>query len=71
MPLTVIRSYQFRITSIFLGSTLIPVIEIIKPKYFIRITLNSDFLIFTWSPVRRKQSSTFHIYCLYSTRSLE
>jgi uncharacterized protein YchJ len=71
MPLTVIRGCQFRITSIFSGSTLIPVIEIIKLKYFIYITLNSDFLISTWSPVRCKRSSTFHMYYLYSTGSLE
>jgi hypothetical protein len=69
MPLTVFGGYQLYIISTLSESTLIPDIEIIKPKYFIYITLNSDFLISIWRPVRYKQSSTFYIYYLYSIRS--
>jgi hypothetical protein len=68
MPLTVFGGCQLRITSTLSGSTSIPDVEIIKPKYFIRITLNSDFLISTWRPARRKRSSTFRTYYSYSAR---
>jgi hypothetical protein len=45
MPLTVLGSFYCFITSTLAESTLIPSVKTIKPKYFVQVTLNLDFLI--------------------------
>jgi hypothetical protein len=47
MPLTVIGSFQFLTIATFFKSTLILFVKTIKPKNFIQVILNSDFLMST------------------------
>ena len=65
-PFTVHNSYYQLITAIFSGSALILSILIINPKYFIRLILNSNFLILAQRLASRSQYSTLQTYSLYS-----
>jgi hypothetical protein len=48
MPLTIVGSFQFFIIATFSRFTLILFVKIIKPKNFVQVILNSNFLMSTW-----------------------
>ena len=50
-PFTVRGGVYQLIIAVFFGSALIPFILTINPRYFIRLTLNFNFLISAWRPV--------------------
>jgi hypothetical protein len=49
MPLTIVGAYYSQTIETFSGSTLILLVEIINPRYFVRTTLNLYFLMSTYS----------------------
>ena len=61
-PFTIVGAYQAQITLTFSGSTSIPSVLIINLRYFVRFTLNSLFLISTYSPASRSRRRTFRTY---------
>jgi hypothetical protein len=71
MPLTVVGSFQFFIIVTFSRFTLILFVEIIKPKNFIQVTLNSNFLMSTCKLALQSRSRTFRIWHLYFNGSSE
>ena len=70
-PFTVHGGVYQLITAVFSRSALILSILIIKPRYFVRLTLNSDFLILAWRPALRSCCRTLWTCSSYSNLFLE
>ena len=70
-PFTVRGGSHQLIMAVFSRSTLIPSILTINPKYFIRLTLNSDFLILACRLALQSRYRTLQTCSLYSILFLE
>ena len=70
-PFIVRGGVYWLITAVFSRSALIPFILIIKPRYFIRLTLNSNFLISAQRPASRSYYRTLQTCSSYSNSFLE
>ena len=70
-PFIVHGGVHWLITAIFSRLALIPFILIIKPRYFIRLTLNSNFLILAQRPALWSRYRTLWTYSLCSNLFLE
>ena len=70
-PFTVRGGIYQVIAAVFSRSVSIPSVLIINPKYFIRLTLNSDFLILAQRPALRSRYRTFQTCFSYFSSFLE
>ena len=70
-PFTVRGGVHWLITAVFSRSALILSILIIKLRYFICLTLNSNFLISAWRPASQSRYRTLQICSLCSNLFLE